>query len=33
MELQFNVQFSQQTALKKQALLMLSNKDPIIIQC
>lgn len=27
------VQFNQQTALKKQALLMLSIKDPIIIQC
>jgi hypothetical protein len=26
-------QFNQQTALKKQALLMLSIKDPIIIQC
>lgn len=27
------VQFNQQTALKKQALLMLSIKDSIIIQC
>lgn len=33
MEFQFNVQFNQQTALQKQALLMLPIKDPIIIQC
>lgn len=33
MESQFNVQFNHQTALKYQALLMLSIKDPIIIQC
>ena len=33
MEFQLNVQFNQQTALKEQALLMLSIKDPIIIQC
>lgn len=32
MEFQLKVQFNQQTALKKQALLMLSIKDPIIIQ-
>lgn len=33
MEFQLKVQFNQQTALKKQVLLMLSIKDPIIIQC
>lgn len=33
MEFQLKVQFNQQTTLKKQALLMLSIKDPIIIQC
>lgn len=33
MEFQLKVQFNQQTDLKKQALLMLSIKDPIIIQC
>ena len=33
MEFQFNVQVNQQTALKEQALRMLSIKDPIIIQC
>ena len=33
MEFQLKVQFNQQTALKKPALLMLSIKDSIIIQC
>lgn len=33
MEFQLKVQFNQQTALKKQSLLMLSIKDSIIIQC
>lgn len=33
MEFQLKVQFNQQTALQNQALLMLSIKDPIIIQC
>ena len=33
MEFQLKVKFNQQTALQKQALLMLSIKDPIIIQC